>query len=241
MLSESQERMLIVLKPGREELAKAIFDKWELDFAVIGRVTDTGRLVLEMHGETCCDWRWGRWSIARRFTSVPGNLRRPRPYRCHNGPPARPGPEIVHRLIGCPDWRPALDLGAVRQSGRCRHHRAVRRQLGRGPRPWDQQGARHRDGLHAALLLRRSRPGRCTGRRRGMAQPDGGGASRRHHRQHELRQSQKPRIMGQFAGCIQGMVDACNVLEFPVVSAMSASTTRRTEAILPTPAMAASG
>src|SRR5207245_6907862 len=42
MLSESQERMLIVLKPGREGEAEAIFRKWELDFAVIGEVTDTG-------------------------------------------------------------------------------------------------------------------------------------------------------------------------------------------------------
>ena len=51
MLSESQERMLIILQPGKEELAKKIFDKWELDFAVIGKLTDTGNLVLNMHGE----------------------------------------------------------------------------------------------------------------------------------------------------------------------------------------------
>jgi phosphoribosylformylglycinamidine (FGAM) synthase-like enzyme len=43
MLSESQERMLMVLKPGREAKARAIFEKWELDFAVIGKLTDTGR------------------------------------------------------------------------------------------------------------------------------------------------------------------------------------------------------
>jgi phosphoribosylformylglycinamidine synthase subunit PurL len=55
MLSESQERMLMVLKPGREDFAKAIFDKWELDFAVIGEVTDTGHMVLEWKGEVVCD------------------------------------------------------------------------------------------------------------------------------------------------------------------------------------------
>ena len=48
MLSESQERMLIVLKPGREELARKIFEKWELDFAVIGHLTDTERMVLTL-------------------------------------------------------------------------------------------------------------------------------------------------------------------------------------------------
>ena len=51
MLSESQERMLIVLKPGREELARKIFEKWELDFAVIGHLTDTERMVLTWHGD----------------------------------------------------------------------------------------------------------------------------------------------------------------------------------------------
>ena len=55
MLSESQERMLMVLQPGKEAFAEAIFRKWELDFAVIGEVTDTGRMVLVHHGETVCD------------------------------------------------------------------------------------------------------------------------------------------------------------------------------------------
>jgi phosphoribosylformylglycinamidine synthase len=55
MLSESQERMLAVLKPGREHEGHAIFEKWGLDAAVIGYTTDTGRLVLKHHGETVCD------------------------------------------------------------------------------------------------------------------------------------------------------------------------------------------
>jgi len=55
MLSESQERMLMVLKPGREGEAEAIFKKWELDFAVIGEVTDTGHMVLEFNGAVVCD------------------------------------------------------------------------------------------------------------------------------------------------------------------------------------------
>ncbi|MFY7835851.1 MAG: phosphoribosylformylglycinamidine synthase subunit PurL [Novosphingobium sp.] len=55
MLSESQERMLMVLKPGKEAMAEAIFRKWELDFAVIGEVTDTGHMVLTFKGEVVCD------------------------------------------------------------------------------------------------------------------------------------------------------------------------------------------
>jgi phosphoribosylformylglycinamidine synthase len=55
MLSESQERMLAVLKPGREAEAEAIFRKWELDFAVIGITTDTRRLVVRHRGEIVAD------------------------------------------------------------------------------------------------------------------------------------------------------------------------------------------
>ena len=46
MLSESQERMLIVLENGKEELAKKIFDKWNLDFAIIGKTTNTKNIEL---------------------------------------------------------------------------------------------------------------------------------------------------------------------------------------------------
>lgn len=55
MLSESQERMLAVLKPGRENDGHAIFEKWGLDAAVIGWTTDTGHIVLKHKGEIVCD------------------------------------------------------------------------------------------------------------------------------------------------------------------------------------------
>ena len=55
MLSESQERMLIVLRPDREDTARAIFDKWELDFAVVGRITETGRIQVRHQGRLEAD------------------------------------------------------------------------------------------------------------------------------------------------------------------------------------------
>ena len=55
MLSESQERMLMVLKPDATETARAIFDKWDLDFMPIGQVTETGRLLLLKDRGTACD------------------------------------------------------------------------------------------------------------------------------------------------------------------------------------------
>ncbi len=55
MLSESQERMLMAIRPEAEERARAIFEKWELDFAVVGRITDTGRLVVRKDGRVRAD------------------------------------------------------------------------------------------------------------------------------------------------------------------------------------------
>ena len=55
MLSESQERMLIILDDKKEKEAKKIFDKWDLDFVVIGRTTDTNRLMLNFENKKVAD------------------------------------------------------------------------------------------------------------------------------------------------------------------------------------------
>jgi phosphoribosylformylglycinamidine synthase len=55
MLSESQERMLIIVHKGREEEVKRIFDKWDLPWSEVGVVTDTGRMVVKHHGQVVAD------------------------------------------------------------------------------------------------------------------------------------------------------------------------------------------
>src|SRR5436190_15233654 len=55
MLSESQERMLIIVEKGREDEVKRIFDKWDLPWAEIGHVTDTGRMVVRNNGQVVAD------------------------------------------------------------------------------------------------------------------------------------------------------------------------------------------
>ena len=55
MLSESQERMLIIVHKGREEEVKRIFDKWDLPWSEVGVVTDTGRMVVKHHGKVVAD------------------------------------------------------------------------------------------------------------------------------------------------------------------------------------------
>ncbi|HEV2392671.1 MAG TPA: phosphoribosylformylglycinamidine synthase subunit PurL [Verrucomicrobiae bacterium] len=55
MLSESQERMLIIVQKGREDEVKRIFDKWDLPWAEIGQVTDTGRMEVRNNGQVVAD------------------------------------------------------------------------------------------------------------------------------------------------------------------------------------------
>ena len=55
MLSESQERMLIIVHKGREEEVKRIFNKWDLPWSEVGMVTDTGRMVVKHHGQVVAD------------------------------------------------------------------------------------------------------------------------------------------------------------------------------------------
>src|SRR6185312_141127 len=55
MLSESQERMLIIVHKGKEEEVKRIFDKWDLPWSEVGFVTDTGRMVVKHHGKVVAD------------------------------------------------------------------------------------------------------------------------------------------------------------------------------------------
>ena len=55
MLSESQERMLMVINPEKKDIAREIFEKWSLDFAIIGKVTDSGNVVVKMNDEIFAD------------------------------------------------------------------------------------------------------------------------------------------------------------------------------------------
>ena len=171
MLSESQERMLMVLKPGREAEAEAIFRKWELDFAVIGEVTDTGHMVLEFDGEVVCDIPLG--PLADEAPCYE------RPYAIPEAAAAADDvPESTDiaadllKLDGLAQPRePPLGVGAIRPVGRRRHGSAARRRRRRRPRARFEKGACDHHRLHAALLLRRPGRGRKTSGRRSLSQP----------------------------------------------------------------------
>ena len=104
MLSESQERMLMVIKPEQAETARAIFEKWDLDFMPIGKVTNTQRLVLLKDSEIACDI-----PLAPLVDDAPEY---DRPYRPEELQPVLgtahlakdiPLPEVLQRLLSCSD------------------------------------------------------------------------------------------------------------------------------------------
>src|SRR5436305_11363799 len=102
MLSESQERMLMILAPGSETEARRVFEKWELDFAVIGRVTETGRLVLRMHGEVAADIPVGPLVSEAPLYHRPWTRREPRPEIDPSTLPERDPLDCLKRLLACP-------------------------------------------------------------------------------------------------------------------------------------------
>src|SRR5205814_5557207 len=103
MLSESQERMLMILAPGSEAEARRVFDKWELDFAVIGEVTETGRLVLSMRGETAADIPVGPLVREAPLYERPWVRRPPEPEVDPASLPTREPLESLKRLLASPD------------------------------------------------------------------------------------------------------------------------------------------
>ena len=102
ILSESQERMLMVLRPGSEAEARRIFEKWELDFAVIGEVTDTGHLVLLMHGDIAADIPIGPLVGEAPLYERPWRRAEPEPEIDPATLPDRDPLECLKQLIGSP-------------------------------------------------------------------------------------------------------------------------------------------
>ena len=96
MLSESQERMLIIVHKGREEEVKRIFDKWDLPWSEIGVVTDTGRMVVRHHGKVVADIPARKIAdespVYQREAKEPEYLKEVRAFRL-DGVPDTPGPD----------------------------------------------------------------------------------------------------------------------------------------------------
>jgi phosphoribosylformylglycinamidine synthase len=103
MLSESQERMLMVIKPEARAQARAIFEKWELDFAEIGRLTDTGRLLLMMGGKVQADLPVAPLVEQAPVYDRPIEATPPRPALPTAAVEAVEPIAALEKLMGCPD------------------------------------------------------------------------------------------------------------------------------------------
>ena len=253
MLSESQERMLMVLKPGKEPMAQAIFEKWELDFAVIGGVTDTGHMVLEWNGEVVCD--------------IP------------LGPLADDAPQYDRPAMSREDykaWAKVKPLGEIPQSadlGADLLKLMASPDLASRAWIWQQYDSQvgadtaQKSGGDAAVV-------RVHGHKKALAMstdctpryvyadPYEGGKQAVAETYRNISavgatplaitnclnfaNPQRPEIMAQFVGALEGMGDACRALDYPIVSGNvslynESKATGGGSAILPTPAIGGVG
>ena len=198
MLSESQERMLLVVKRGREHEVEAIFEKWDLHAAHIGVVTDDGLMRVKDRGEVVAEIPntalVDEAPVYDRPTSRPAYLDEVRQLDLAALRPAPP-PDALLTLLSVADHRQqALGLSPVRPHGP--HQHAGARGHGRRRRPDQGDAARAGDvdRRQWPLLLPGSAPRRDARGRRGGAQR--GVRRRRADRRHqlpELRQSRKAR------------------------------------------------
>ncbi|WP_353217846.1 phosphoribosylformylglycinamidine synthase subunit PurL [Sandarakinorhabdus sp.] len=251
MLSESQERMLMVLKPGREAFAEAIFRKWELDFAVIGEVVDAGvgggDLTMTFHGE-----------IVGCIPLDPLADAAPKYDRPHVPTPARAP------LTDVPESSDiAADLLKLMGSADLCSRRWIWEQYDSQvgadtlQRPGGDAAVVRVHGTRKALVIATD----CTPRYC-FADPFEGGKQAVAETWRNIiavggkplaitnclnfASPQNPVIMGQLVGCIEGIAAACLALDYPVVSGNvslynESRATGGGNAILPTPAIGGVG
>ena len=246
MLSESQERMLMVLRPDRQDMARAIFEKWHLDFAVIGHITDTGRIVVKHRGEVKADIPLAPLNDQAPLYTRP-TVETPKQEQLNA---ARIEDRLgltagLRKLIACPDLCSRAWVWDQYDS-------TVGGQTVKRPGAADAAVVKL-EGLKRALALTTD----CTPRYC-LADPEEGGKQAVAEAWRNLTavgarplaitdnmnfgNPEKPEIMGQFAAAIRGMAAACEALDFPVVSG-NVSLYNETEGkgILPTPAIGGLG
>ncbi|WP_224814826.1 phosphoribosylformylglycinamidine synthase subunit PurL [Hasllibacter sp. MH4015] len=242
MLSESQERMLMVLKPELEDTARAIFDKWDLDFAIVGETIPEDRFVIVHNGETKADLPLSK------LASTAPEYDRPwvptEPAAALDPVPDVDPIDALRALVSAPNYcsrawvytqydhmvmadtvlAPGLGAGVVRVHGTDKAlaftsdvtPRYVRANPVEGGKQAVAEAYRNLTAVGAKPL--------ATTDNMNFGNPE------------------KPEIMGQFVGAIQGIGAACTALDMPIVSG-NVSLYNETDgtAILPTPTIGAVG
>ena len=242
MLSESQERMLMVLDPAREAEARAVFEKWDLDFAIVGETIPEDRFVI-MHGGQC--------KADLPLSTLSGSAPEyDRPWvETPPVPVMEPVPEVdpvdaLKALVSSPNYAskhwvyeqydykvmgdtmrtPGLGAGVVRVHGTDKAvaftsdvtPRYVRANPFEGGKQAVAEAYRNLSAVGAKPL--------ATTDNLNFGNPE------------------KPEIMGQFVGAIKGIGEACSALDMPIVSGnVSLYNETDGQGILPTPTIGAVG
>jgi phosphoribosylformylglycinamidine synthase len=246
MLSESQERMLMILRPDSEEKARAVFERWDLDFAVIGHLTDTGRIVVRHQGRTEADIPLAPLAdqapLYHRPTTETPKLEPLNPTKIED----RLGlTRALEKLVGCPDLCSRAWIWN-------QYDATLGGQTVKRPGQADAAVVRIEGRTRALALTTDCTPRYCA------ADPEAGGMQAVAEAWRNISavgarplaitdnmnfgNPERPEVMGQFAAAIRGMARACEGLDFPVVSG-NVSLYNETEGqpILPTPAIGGVG
>ncbi|AUC51797.1 phosphoribosylformylglycinamidine synthase II [Sagittula sp. P11] len=242
MLSESQERMLMVLDPAKEAEAKAVFDKWDLDFAIVGETIPEDRFLI-MHNGTCM----ADLPLSKLSSSAPEYDRPHVP--TPEAAPLADVPQIdpidgLKALLASPNYAskawiydqydsqvmadtmrtPGFGAGVIRVHGTDKKlaftsdvtPRYVKANPVQGGRQAVAEAYRNLTAVGAKPL--------ATTDNLNFGNPE------------------KPEIMGQFVGALQGIGEACLALDMPIVSGnVSLYNETDGQGILPTPTIGAVG
>ncbi|MCH7631293.1 MAG: phosphoribosylformylglycinamidine synthase II, partial [Proteobacteria bacterium] len=236
---------LMVIEPSKEALARAIFEKWDLDFAVIGRLTDTGRMVLKLNGAVVGDLPIDPLAEASPEYDRPWT---PTPAPAELAPGSVPAPEDMGRalldLVGSPD------LCSRRWVWEQYDHMVMADTIGR---PGGDAAVVRVHGTNKALAIATD----CTPRYCEADAHEGakqavtetwrnitavGGAPLAITDCLNFGNPEKPRIMGQFKQAVDGIAEACSALSYPVVSGnVSFYNETNGHAVKPTPGIGGVG
>ncbi|QAU38841.1 phosphoribosylformylglycinamidine synthase subunit PurL [Bradyrhizobium guangdongense] len=245
MLSESQERMLMVLKPEKEKEAEAIFKKWGLDFAVVGYTTPSKRFVVKHGGDVMADLpikELGDEAPVYDRPHVP-SVALPIVHAREVPAPMALG-AALEKLIGTPDM--CSKRWVWEQYDHVILGNTMQRPGG------DAAVVRVQDGPKGLALTVDVTPRYCE------ADPYQGGMQAVAEAWRNITavggkplaitdnlnfgNPERPEIMGQFVGCLKGISEACRTLDFPVVSGnVSLYNETNGRAILPTPSIGGVG
>ncbi len=245
MLSESQERMLMVLKPEKEAEAEAIFRKWGLDFAVVGHTTPTRRFVVRHRGKVMADLPIKELGdeapvYDRSYVETPKR----KAVDAGDVTPPMSNVEALSYLVGSPDL--CSKRWVWEQYDHVILGNTVQRPGG------DAAVVRVNEGPKALALTSDVTPRYCEadpfeGGKQAVAEAwrnitAVGGRPLAATDNLNFGNPERPEIMGQLVGAIRGIGEACRALEFPIVSGnVSLYNETNGRAILPTPTIGGVG